>query len=274
MNPEFDPKRWVIHKFGGTSVGNADCMRLCIDIITPIAKKQRIAVVVSAMGGKPKVTDLLLDLVHAAANGRSEEITTKMHMIRVKHIDCVESLLTDAPDIANQILQMINTDLKNIDDLLRAVRIMRMAHSQILELVSGYGEIWSASIVQAALQIRGLPFIFLNARDVLFIEEHATMGTKVCWDMSIEKLQLWLQNSEQNWLAANLNHKGNNNNSDIPIPHLVITGYIASTLEGVATTLKRDGSDFSASIFDLVGLTNKTAIPIACAISANSIPVA
>jgi aspartokinase/homoserine dehydrogenase 1 len=29
----------------------------------------------------------------------------------------------------------------------------------------------------------------------------------------------------------------------------MITGYIASTLEGVATTLKRDGSDFSASIF-------------------------
>ena len=32
-------------------------------------------------------------------------------------------------------------------------------------------------------------------------------------------------------------------------PHYVITGYVASTVDGVATTLKRDGSDYSASIF-------------------------
>lgn len=37
--------------------------------------------------------------------------------------------------------------------------------------------------------------------------------------------------------------------SPVPLPHLLITGYIASTPAGVATTLKRDGSDFSASIF-------------------------
>lgn len=39
----------------------------------------------------------------------------------------------------------------------------------------------------------------------------------------------------------------------------VITGFIASTSEGVATTLKRDGSDYSASIFgkllDATGIT-------------------
>ena len=31
--------------------------------------------------------------------------------------------------------------------------------------------------------------------------------------------------------------------------NLVITGFIATTSDGVATTLKRDGSDYSASIF-------------------------
>ena len=62
---------WTVHKFGGTSVGNADCMRKCVDIVRPLCmvegRSQRVAMVVSAMGGKPKVTDLLLDLVHAAA---------------------------------------------------------------------------------------------------------------------------------------------------------------------------------------------------------------
>ena len=75
---------WTVHKFGGTSVGNADCMRKCVDIIRPLcdnnggSNKVRVAMVVSAMGGKPKVTDLLLDLVHAAAGGRLEEIDQKV----------------------------------------------------------------------------------------------------------------------------------------------------------------------------------------------------
>ena len=57
---------WDVHKFGGTSVGSADSMRKCIEIIRPKCKENRIAMVVSAMGGKPKVTDLLLDAVRAA----------------------------------------------------------------------------------------------------------------------------------------------------------------------------------------------------------------
>ena len=34
-----------------------------------------------------------------------------------------------------------------------------------------------------------------------------------------------------------------------PCDRLVVTGYIASTPDGVPTTLRRNGSDFSASIF-------------------------
>ena len=59
---------WDVHKFGGTSVGSADSMRKCIDIIRPRCDQNRVAMVVSAMGGKPKVTDLLLDSVRAAGN--------------------------------------------------------------------------------------------------------------------------------------------------------------------------------------------------------------
>lgn len=39
------------------------------------------------------------------------------------------------------------------------------------------------------------------------------------------------------------------NFAPVKVPFLLITGYIASTMTGIATTLKRDGSDFSASIF-------------------------
>ena len=255
---------WNVHKFGGTSVGSATCMRKCIEIIRPLIGKSRVAVVVSAMGGKPKVTDLLLDLVHSAALRKHDAIIYIMDTIRSKHKECIEDMLQNAPDIQLKILQQIDSDLKDISDLLRAVMLMKMAHEQILELVSGYGEIWSATIMAAAMQQEGLPFKFLNARDVLFVNE----DTKVYWEESEKKLAEFIALAEQEYIRNNkcaLNDAASstvNNDETTPhevskfsqcagigLPHLLITGYVASTMDGIATTLKRDGSDYSASIF-------------------------
>lgn len=199
--------------------------------------------VVSAMGGKPKTTDLLLDTVHAAAAARQEEVEEKMEFIRTKHRACVAELLKSAPAEGEIIMDKIERDLKDILDLLRAVRLMRSAHEQLLELVSGYGEIWSAMILAAALREQGLPFKFLNARDVLFVNE----VTKVHWSESREKLRSFLEASEAEY--SNSQPSNGNAETGVKLPHLIITGYIASLLNGTATTLKRDGSDYSASIF-------------------------
>lgn len=247
FDPEaFPDNSWVVHKFGGTSVGSADCMRKCVDIVRPVAKVSRVAVVVSAMGGKPKVTDLLLDIVHAAAECREEEIRNKMQEVHDKHQQCVNSILHQSPDVVDRIMQLIEKDLKDISDLLKAVQLMRVAHEQILELVSGYGEIWSANIMAEVMRQEGLPFVFLNAREVLVVCEQETVGTKVLWEVSEKKLNEWISKEEEKFLKDN---KGRFEDSSVKLPHLLITGYIASTIDGVATTLKRDGSDFSASIF-------------------------
>lgn len=197
------------------------------------------------MGGKPKVTDLLLDSVHDAANSKDKDSYEKLQQILTKHRICVDKLLSKSPDIANDIIKKIENDLKDIGDLLKAVSLMKFAHEQILELVSGYGEVWSATIMAAAMRQEGLPFVFLNARDVLFVSEDNLGTTTIYWDESEKKVNEYIANSEKN----NLLGTEPGGNSKVPIPHLMITGYIASTKDGVATTLKRDGSDFSASIF-------------------------
>ena len=240
---------WVVHKFGGTSVGSADCMKQCIEIVRPLTNRKRLAVVVSAMGGKPKVTDLLLDMVHAAANGRHEEIIEKMSIILSKHKLCVSDILSNDEKRANDILKGIESDLKDITDLLRAVHLMRTAHEQILELVSGYGEIWSATIMAEAMRQAGIPFVFLNARDVLFVSEQDNLGTKVYWEESEKKLSETIVSIEKAFLATSEGKSLEAQYNGVKVPHLLITGYIASTFDGIATTLKRDGSDFSASIF-------------------------
>ncbi len=222
---------WTVHKFGGTSLGSASCMCKCIDIITPFTATNRVAVVVSAMGGTPKVTDQLLDLVCIAANGKRSEIDSKINDIRERHRLCVMEMLFESVDAVNKTMSAIDSDLKDIMDLLKAVELMKMAHPQILELVSGYGEVWSATIMTEAMTLKGMPFVLLNARNVLFVSEQENVGTKVHWDESQSKLNAFTE------LPA---HSAS---------HLLITGFVASTLDGVATTLKRDGSDFSASIF-------------------------
>ena len=248
MASKRDPNRWVVHKFGGTSVGSADCMRKCIEIIRPLLNEQRVAVVVSAIGGKPKVTDLLLDSVHAAANGKVEESQRLLQMIHEKHKLCISDILKNAPSKSQEILDGISSDLKDIGDLLKAVTLMKMAHEQILELVSGYGEIWSATIMTSAMRQAGLPFVFLNARDVLLVSEN-NLGTQVHWSESEEKLQQYISKATEEFKSSNYGMKDISCSQSIALPHLMITGYVASTLDGVATTLKRDGSDFSASIF-------------------------
>ena len=135
---------------------------------------------------------------------------------------------------------------------------MRFPHDQILELVSGYGEIWSATLITHAMRREGMEFVFLNARDVLFVsEEGDSGGQKIEWEMSERKLMEHLERST----------RGNNGK----VPNLLITGYVASTVDGVATTLKRDGSDYSASIF-ATPLVNPSSIISSAVILANSSP--
>ena len=94
-----------------------------------------------------------------------------------------------------------------------------------------------------ALRDAGLPFLFLNARDVLVVTEEPVVGTVVQWDISEQKLRDHIAKVDAEWTGPKQSSCG------APSPHFIITGYIASTTSGIATTLKRDGSDFSASIF-------------------------
>ncbi len=62
-SPEYRVMTWTVHKFGGTSVADASCIRLVAGIIGG-QRRGNLAVVVSAMKG---VTDDLLGLVDKAA---------------------------------------------------------------------------------------------------------------------------------------------------------------------------------------------------------------
>ncbi|MDH5255171.1 MAG: bifunctional aspartate kinase/homoserine dehydrogenase I, partial [Gammaproteobacteria bacterium] len=79
---------WHVHKFGGTSLGDADCFRRVADILLaePVARQ---AVVVSAMA---RTTDALLGLV-AAAEQSAPDVASRIDAISARYRATVAALL-------------------------------------------------------------------------------------------------------------------------------------------------------------------------------------
>ncbi len=48
------------------------------------------------MGGKPKTTDLLLDMVALAGKGEGAAVSAIIERIRAKHLACANELLSEA----------------------------------------------------------------------------------------------------------------------------------------------------------------------------------
>ena len=216
--------KWVVHKFGGTSVANAERYRAAAEIVLSQEAGERVAVVVSAMSG---ITNGLIQSVELAASHDSSYLT-RLHELKNQHLETVSGLELGAAQTGS-LSEVINADFNAIEEVLRGVWITRLPSERIMEFVSGHGELWSAQLLHAYLEARGHSSTWLDARKVLVVEPNGAAVT-IDWQLSQQKLKAW---------ATDHGDTG----------FLIITGYIAATHDGIATTLKRNGSDLSASIF-------------------------
>src|SRR5690349_775626 len=215
-----DAPTCVVHKFGGTSLGNAECFREVAKIVTERPEQRRL-IVVSAMAG---VTDQLVRAVHVAGKrdlGYREIIAA----VGARHRQTIAELLS--ADAAGCLCEVLNRDLGIIEEVLRVSTVLHGYSRNGLELVSGYGEVWSAQMLAALLREELDDIDWLDARDVLTVTRTET-GADVMWPESRARANEWVAKRGR-------------------LPRtLVITGFIASTEDGLAATLGRNGSDVSA----------------------------
>lgn len=215
---------WIVHKFGGSSVADADCFQRVAAIVES-QKEPRLAVVLSACRG---VTDALLRLV-ALAEARDDGYRGELGQIRARHAAIAEAVLRT--EAARRYLAAFERDCHDIEGILHTVKLTRAAARNVSDLIVGYGEIWSTRLFHQMLEERGRrPGVvqWIDARQAVVVEWGA-LGPAVQWAESEAKLR--------ELVAPDF--RGT----------LVITGFIASDRRGVQTTLGRNGSDFSASIF-------------------------
>jgi aspartokinase/homoserine dehydrogenase 1 len=217
---------WDIHKFGGSSLRDAECFRRVAAILRDAFADRpapRIAVVVSAMGG---MTDALLALVDQAERA-DEGFRDGLQVLRDRHRDAVVDLLGEPA--REEVLAAFEDDAEIIVDVLRGVLRLRSASRRTRDVVAGFGELWSARLLRAVLrhQLSDADVECLDAREAIIVQP-GEMGPSVLWERSRARL------AER--VASDFHGI------------VVVTGFIASDADGLQTTLGRNGSDFTASI--------------------------
>src|SRR5262249_13037226 len=138
--------KWVVHKFGGTSVADAERYRAAAELVLARASGERVAIVVSAMSG---VTNSLIQSVELAAS-QDNSYLAKLQDLKHRHLETLDALeLGSGP---TQLLrEAFVFDFSAIEEVLRGVWITRLPSERIMEFVSGHGELWSAQLLHAYL---------------------------------------------------------------------------------------------------------------------------
>lgn len=219
MNP------YRVFKFGGSSVANSSCFRQVAALVQN-ENHQPLAVVVSAMGG---MTDQLLNLIGIAESG-ADDFRQPIAQI-VSRYELATGALLAPGDRREAVLASFHADVQSLNDVLKAIALVRAAPERSQDLIAGYGEIWSSKLLAAylgELTQNIAEIAWLDAREALTIRK-SKLGPTVLWERSRERLQLALP-KEFGGIV-------------------VITGFIAADEEGLHATLGRNGSDFSAAIF-------------------------
>ncbi|CAN6920362.1 unnamed protein product [Brassica oleracea] len=212
---------WSVHKFGGTCVGNSQRIRNVAEVIINDNSERKL-VVVSAMS---KVTDMMYDLIRKAQS-RDDSYLSALEAVLEKHRLTARDLL-DGDDLAS-FLSHLHDDISNLKAMLRAIYIAGHASESFSDFVAGHGELWSAQMLSYVVRKTGLECKWMDTRDVLIVNPTSSNQVDPDFGESEKRLDKWFSL----------------NSSKI----IIATGFIASTPQNIPTTLKRDGSDFSAAI--------------------------
>ncbi len=215
-------KRLSIHKFGGTSLADAERILRAADLLRAAARRGQVVAVASAMGG---VTDQLLAAARDAEGGRIAAARALVEALRARHEETARAL-------ARATEARVTFDAGALEELLTAlsgVALLRERSPRVTDLIASFGERLSAPLVAAALSARGVRAVAVDARRMLVTDEKHGAATcdRARSDARVRQL-----------LLPKL-RKG-------IVP--VVTGFIARSPRGETTTLGRSGSDTTAAL--------------------------
>ena len=212
-------------KFGGTSVGDATCIRRSAQIVVHAAKQRPVVAVVSAMSG---VTNRLIGAAQQAEHGDREAGRALTEALRKQHFEALNALV-QAPGAKDPVQERVNEILAEASRLYEGTALLRELTLRTLDAISSLGERLCAPIFAAALGEPGARGSAIEATELIMTDSFHG-GAEPLTDATREKSQKRIGPL----LAEGI------------VP--VVTGFIGATADGALTTLGRGGSDYSATI--------------------------
>jgi aspartate kinase len=212
----------IVMKFGGSSVESAAAITRVAGIVRAREERHPV-VVVSAMG---KTTNKLLAIAGAAIDGKREEYIRQLHDLRDYHSREARQIvpLSDRADLD----RFLDEHFQELTELVKGLAVLGELTPRSIDAISSYGERLSSYIVTLAFRHAGLKTEHVDSRDVVVTDKRHTQAAP-----NFPETYARLKKTIPPLAAHSV---------------VVMGGFIASTEDGVTTTLGRGGSDYTAAI--------------------------
>jgi len=219
------PKLLRVMKFGGTSMGDAECIARSAKIVVDGARDASIVVVVSAMSG---VTNRLIASATRAQSGDPEAGPELVEALRQQHDKALTALIGNNGQ-RRQVQEQMEAILAEARRLYDGTALLRELSPRTLDSISSLGERLSAPVFSATLAAMGVKSESIEATRLIVTDKYHG-GAEPLANLTREHCEECLRPMLK----------------DGAVP--VVTGFIGSSESGELTTLGRGGSDYSATI--------------------------
>lgn len=222
-------KELLVMKFGGTSMGSAERMRVAAEIIAEQHKSRRVAVVVSAMS---KVTDLLLETLGHAELGDRAAVDVGVKTLLRRHIEACEDLLGQTgagKEFRDRALESLQSLVAEFQRIASGILMLGERPPRSVDEAIAIGERLASVLLAHYLEMTGIRARAVNASEIIVTDAVFGNASPLMEPTRAKCTQRLAPLIDQ---------------STVP----VVTGFNGATVDGRPTTLGRGGSDFSASI--------------------------
>ncbi len=207
-----------VFKFGGASIRNAAAFKKMAEILSAY-KKDSLVIVLSAMG---KSTNALEAMLAARRNGKIDLFEVLFSDFKDKHFEVVKDLFHEVPETLSASLEALFIQLHQ-----HFAEYHNRPYDFHYDQTVCYGELISTHIAAVWLRHCGFAVSLIDAREYIKTDtQHRAASLN--WAETCQKIQSLKAQKHSLFLTQ---------------------GFIGSNMEGVSTTLGREGSDYSAAIF-------------------------
>ncbi|NND10625.1 MAG: bifunctional aspartate kinase/homoserine dehydrogenase I [Flavobacteriaceae bacterium] len=208
-------------KFGGSSVANAENISKVIEILRSESRKQKIAVVVSALGG---TTDTLIE-AGMLATEKDQGYLEVCKQIRKRHRDAAKQLIKGADQ--KTVLKEIDAKIDRLEQILTGIFLINEFSDKTKDKILSFGELLSSYIIAEAAKASLKKVELKDSRELITTDSNFTKA-----NVSSRKTN------------RNISEFFKGNTSKV----VILPGFVSRDEKGVTTTLGRGGSDFTAAL--------------------------